>query len=57
MKVQKITEKIKLGQENVKAESKEGCLHDCAEIQYTGSTAANGCRKRTVYTAKYTNLW
>ncbi|MBO4865862.1 MAG: hypothetical protein J5582_04755 [Ruminococcus sp.] len=56
MKVQKVTEKIKLGQENVKAESKD-CLHDCAELQYIGKTSTKGCTKRTVYTAKYTNLF
>ncbi|SFD05201.1 hypothetical protein [Ruminococcus albus] len=56
MKVQKVTEKIKLGEENVKAESR-GCRYDCAETVYVGSTSTKGCAKRTVYSAKYTNLW
>ena len=56
MKVQKITDKIKLSEENVKAEG-GGCLKDCAEIQDTGKNSAKGCRRTTVYTAKYTNMW
>lgn len=55
MKIQKITGKIKLGQENVKAEN--NCGRDCAEIRYVGSTSARGCRRQTVYTARFTPAW
>jgi hypothetical protein len=57
MKVQKVTEKIKLDEENVKAEGNYNCLHDCVDYTYTGSTAAKKCARRAIVSAKYTKAW
>jgi hypothetical protein len=57
MKVQKITEKTKLGEENVKAERSYKCLHDCVDYEYTGSTSTKNCRRNAIISAKNTRFW
>ncbi|SFD05222.1 hypothetical protein [Ruminococcus albus] len=57
MKVQKITEKTKLSQENVQAEGRYECLHDCVDYKYTASTATKKCARRAVVSAKTTPTW
>ena len=56
MKVKKITGKVKLGEENVKAEGNYTCLHDCIDYKYTGSTAAKNCGRKASVSAKYTRV-
>lgn len=57
MEIKKITNKIKLSEQNVKAENyvdelKYKCAHDCVEYHYTGSTSAKGCRRTSTVSAK-----
>ena len=54
MKVQKITGKVKLGEENVEAEGNYTCLHDCIDYKYTGKTAEERHRSQ-LNTPEYCN--
>ena len=48
MEIKKINDKVKLNEENVKAERDEyACHHDCIEYYYSGSTGAKGCSRRS----------
>ncbi|MBO4865864.1 MAG: hypothetical protein J5582_04765 [Ruminococcus sp.] len=58
MEIKKINDKVKLNEENVKAERDEyACHHDCIEYYYSGSTGAKGCTRRSTITAKTTRAW
>ena len=58
MEIKKINDKVKLNEENVKAERDEyACHHDCIEYYYSGSIGAKGCVRRSTITAKTTRAW
>lgn len=58
MEIKKLNDKIKLNDQNVKAERDQyACYHDCVEHRYTGSTAAKGCRRENIVSPKTTTLF
>ena len=55
MKITKVTDKVSLNDQNVKAEWDEyKCNHDCIEYDYAGSTAKYGCRRVSKISASFT---
>ena len=55
MEIKKVTDKVELNDQNVKAEWDEyKCNHDCVEYYYVGSTAKRGCRRGSKISASFT---
>ena len=55
MEIKKVTDKVELNDQNVKAEwDKYKCNHDCIEYDYAGSTAKHGCRRVSKISASFT---
>lgn len=58
MEIKKISEKVNLKEQNIKAEFDEyKCNHDCIEYYYSGATAAKGCKRKNKTTPKTTSAF